>query len=315
MIHMIKLGKTNIKITKLGFGTLPMGKLQAKMSIQEGADLIRYAINKGINFIDTACVYGSDEYIKNALISIKKKVYIATKTLAKDYITAEKDILESLKRLNVKTIDIFHLHAPRSRNPFKERKQTLKCLLDYKNKGIIKTIGLSTHSIAAVKQAADLTEIDIIHPLLNISGMGIIDGTKNEMLKAIKYACFKGKGIYIMKVLAGGNLIDKREKAFDFILNKEYPVVIGMVKKEEVDYNIKYFNNKKIPKILAEKTKKTTKKLSILEFLCKGCGKCIKFCPNKALSLVKGKIKVNSKKCVLCSYCAFICPEFVIRVV
>ncbi|NMA49701.1 MAG: aldo/keto reductase, partial [Tissierellia bacterium] len=77
------LGKTGIEVSRLCFGSLTMTPFQANLSIEEGAELIRYAYQKGINFIDTAEIYENYEYIKEALKSIRREDYvIATKTYA-----------------------------------------------------------------------------------------------------------------------------------------------------------------------------------------------------------------------------------------
>ncbi|MFH1613193.1 MAG: aldo/keto reductase [bacterium] len=308
------LGKTGFKVSHLGFGTLPMGPLQLNLPLKKGVEIIQYALEKGINFIDTAHIYGTYKYIKYALKKVKQKVFIASKTNAKEYQEVEKQIQNALKQMNLKYLDIFLIHAPRINNPFEERSFAWKCLIDYKKKGLIKAIGLSSHSVKAIESALEIKELDIIHPLINFSGLGILDGTKKEMLSVIKKAQKKEIGIYTMKSLAGGNLIDNRIKSLNFVLKQKsfHSIMIGMVKKDEVDYNVKFFNFEKIPNKLSQDTKKQTKKITILPF-CKKCGKCIDTCPNKSLSMGENKPIVNKRRCLLCGYCTVVCPEFFIR--
>ena len=147
--------------------------------------------------------------------------------------------------------------------------------------------------------------------------MGIIDGSIDDMLKAILEAHKAGKGLYAMKALAGGHLIDQLEESFNFVRNIRgiSSTAVGMVNQEELELNLKIFNNEEISQeqLLAQKIK-PRKKLFILHF-CKGCGTCIKTCPNNALSLENGKAVVNHKLCILCGYCNPVCPEFAIRLI
>jgi hypothetical protein len=73
-------------------------------------------------------------------------------------------------------------------------------------------VGISSHTIQSVRDAARHPEIDVIHPLINLKGMGIIDGTADEMLHAIQEAHSAGKFVYAMKSLAGGNFVSERRR-------------------------------------------------------------------------------------------------------
>ena len=117
-------------------------------------------------------------------------------------------------------------------------------------------VGISTHSIQSVRDAARHREIDVIHPLINMKGMGIIDGTTGKMLEAIGEAHSAGKFIYAMKSLAGGNFVADREKALRFIFGREKidAAVVGMVTPLEVEWNVRFLSGLPIPDELAEKT-------------------------------------------------------------
>jgi len=311
------LGKTGIMVTEMCFGALPMGPLQANISVEKGAKLIRTALEKGINFIDTAEGYKTYPHIKEALEGYDEEVIIATKSHAETYQGMEQSIKDTLVSLDRKYIDIFLLHAARvALSVFEERAGALQCLKDYKAKGVIRAIGISTHVVEVVRRATEIKEIDIIFPILNKLGMGIVGGSIEDMIKAILEAHQAGKGLYAMKALAGGHLIDQLEEAFNFVRNIEgiSSLAVGMVSLEELELNIKIFNDEKIPKNLFAQKIKPSKKLIILSF-CKGCGTCVKTCPNNALSLENGKAVVDHKLCILCGYCNPVCPLFAIRLI
>ncbi|MGB2783253.1 MAG: aldo/keto reductase [Atribacterota bacterium] len=311
------LGKTGIKVTEMCFGALPIGPLQANISVEEGAKLIRAALERGINFIDTAEAYKTYPHIKKALEGHHGEVIIATKSSAKTYKKMEQSIKDALESLGRTYLDIFLLHAARvTPSVFEERAGALKCLNEYKSKGIIRAIGISTHAVGIVKRATEIKEIDIIFPIINKLGMGIIDGSVDDMVKAISEADKAGKGLYAMKALAGGHLIDQLEESFNFVRNIRGigSIAVGMVNQEELELNLKIFNGEDVSQELLTHKIKPGKRLFILSF-CKGCGTCVNTCPNNALSLENGKAVVDHKLCILCGYCNPACPEFAIRLI
>ncbi|MCK4240188.1 MAG: aldo/keto reductase [Candidatus Atribacteria bacterium] len=311
------LGKTGIKVTEMCFGALPLGPLQANISVEVGAKLIRTALEKGINFIDTAEVYQTYPYIKKALEGYNDEVIIATKSSAETYKKMEQSIKDALESLNRTYIDIFLLHAARvTPSVFEERAGALQCLKDYKSKGVVRAIGISTHAVGIVRRAVEIKEIDIVFPIINKLGMGIIGGSVDDMVKAISETYREGKGLYAMKALAGGHLINQLEESFNFVRNIKgiSSIAVGMVNQEELELNLKIFNNEEISQELLTQKIKPGKRLFILSF-CKGCGTCVKTCPNNALSLENGKAVVDHKLCILCGYCNPVCPEFAIRLI
>lgn len=304
------------EISSLCFGALPMGPLQKNMSPEEGGQVIRAALEMGVNFIDTAQVYKTYDHIRLGLQGWQGKVYIASKSNATCYEEMAQAVEEAREKLNRDHIDIFHLHCARVEpTVFQEREGALTCLKDLKEKGIIGRIGIATHSVPVVRRAAMQDDIDVIFPLINTLGLGILQGNTKDMEKAIEEAARQGKRLYAMKVFAGGNLLGDRQGALDYVLG--IPgldvVSLGMVHRDEVEVNVGLLGQGVSP-LLLEKTKKEGKKLIILGF-CNGCGTCLEHCPNAALYLEEEKCQVEREKCILCGYCAPHCPQFAIRMV
>ena len=144
--------------------------------------------------------------------------------------------------------------------------------------------------------------------------MGIIGGTIDDMLNAINKVRQVGKGLYAMKALAGGHLINDIKDAYTFARNVSgiSSVAVGMVTPQELDINIRLFNNEDI-KASELPSKVAANKQLIISFLCKGCGTCVETCPSSALRLENGTAIVDKKSCLLCGYCNPVCPEFAIR--
>ncbi|NLW25251.1 MAG: 4Fe-4S binding protein [Clostridia bacterium] len=311
----VYLGNSGIKVSELCFGVLPIGPLQANLSVEEGGNLILKGLHKGINFLDTAEVYKTYDYIKYALERFEGDVVVCSKSMASDYKGMEKSILDALKSLNREYIDIFLLHAARETpDVFEKREEALRCLLEYKQKGYIRAIGISTHSVKVVERASKIPELDVVFPLINKAGRGVLQGSKNDMLKAIKKCSQAGQGLFAMKVLAGGNLVNDLIDAIEFSRNIEGidAVAIGMVNEEELNLNLKIFNNEIIEDKDLIKTV-NTKKIFIYERHCQKCGACIKTCPNHALSMGDNSAIIDHNKCILCGYCSPVCEYFAIR--
>ncbi|MCC5911489.1 MAG: aldo/keto reductase [Clostridiaceae bacterium] len=313
----VLLGNTELMVSKLCFGGLTMGPLQSNMSPDEGGKLLLHAFERGINFVDTAEIYETYPHIKNALHKWSREdVVIATKSYAYSNETAEASLSKALKEMDTDYIDIFLLHEQESEYTIKGHYEALTYFLKMKEKGYIKAVGISTHTIKAVKAALEIKEIEVLHPIVNIEGLGIQDGTIEEMVGLLNKANEVGKGIYGMKPLGGGNLLKNFEACFDYVLNLDclHSIAVGMQTKEEINGNIAIFQGKKIDDKTLNKIKEKERKLKI-DYWCESCGKCIESCGHKALEIVNDKLVVNHKKCVLCGYCSKSCPEFCIKVI
>lgn len=309
------LGNTGIVVSRICFGTLTISPLQRNLSLKEGCRVLDRAVDQGINFIDTADLYRTYPYIREAL-KRKPDLIVSTKSYAYDKKTAQETLTRALKETGRDYVDLFLLHEQEGPLTLKGHEEALQFFLRQKEKGFIRAVGISTHFVAAVKAAAKISEIDVIHPILNFRGMGIVDGTLTEMEQAVATAYKAGKGIYVMKALGGGHLLKNFEKALDYILDFPYThsIALGMQRPEEVDANVEYFAKRDISEQLRRQLKQYKREL-IVEYWCQGCGNCIQRCNQSALHLKDGKAKVDQDKCVLCGYCGTVCKELAIKVI
>ncbi len=316
-MKIVKLGSTGLNITPLVYGTLPLGPLQAGLSPQEGGRLLRHALECGINMFDTAELYGTYAHIREGLRGYGGEVVLASKTHAPTAPLARAHVEGALTQLGRERLEIVHLHGARIADPFTERAEVVAELLRMKEEGKIGHVGLSSHYIAAFRLAVGHPEIEVIHPLINRTGMGILDGTAAEMAKAIAACADAGKGVYAMKALAGGNLIASARDSLRFVLGVEgvHGVAVGMLSEGEIEANLALFTDGVAEDRDWEVLERRRRRLKIMANFCKGCGFCIDACTADALSLVEGKATVDDAACILCGYCAAACPEFMIRVV
>jgi len=312
-----RLGRTGLQVTRLVFGSLPLGPLQANLTPEAGGELIRYAVERGVNVIDTAELYGTYAHIREGLKGFAHPVHVISKTHAGTAADARRHVERALSEMELAKLDVVHLHGAKLATPFVDRAEVLAELKKMRQEGLIDFIGLSTHYISAVRQAADHPDIDVIHPLINRSGMGILDGSADEMAAAIAYAAERDKGIYGMKALAGGNLIKQARDSFRYILglNGMHALAVGMLSKAEIDGNLALICCDDVDPELWGELEKRERKIQIMEQFCKGCGACVPACTNHGIYLDGGKAKIKREDCILCGYCAAACPEFIIRVV
>lgn len=294
-----------------------MSPLQMDLSFEKGAELLYYAYQKGINFLDTADYYNNYGHIKKFLELIKNRndYVIATKSYAYSIETAKKTLNRALNEMNTDYVDLFLLHEQEGDLTIRGHYEAIEYFLKQKEKGIIKEVGISTHFVEGVKAMNKYPELKIIMPIINKSGIGIIDGTRQEMESAIKEAYTLGKGVYAMKPFGGGHLIEQAEESFNYVrqLDGIHSIAVGMQTKAEIDANCELINYGYISDETAAKIDIKTRKLHIADW-CQGCGKCVEACQQKALKIENKKAIVNQEKCVRCGYCAKRCPEFCIKV-
>ncbi len=224
------LGKTGLKISRLGFGGIPIQKIDAEGTKK----LMEKLLEAGVNYIDTARAYTvSEEYLGFALEGIRDRFVLATKSMARTKEAMEKDIALSLEKLRTDYIDLYQIHNP---NP-KDLEQVLapggalEALQEAKAQGKIGHIGITLHSVDLFRQAVEFPWVETIMFPYNIVE------TQGEDL--IAKCGEKNIGFICMKPLAGG-AIDDATTALRFIAsNPNVTVVIpGMAEEKEIAQNL-----------------------------------------------------------------------------
>ena len=322
----VLLGETGLEVSELSFGTLILGKLQADLTPEEAEPAIAKAVELGINFFDTAQSYDTQRHLGLGLGRAVNDVVVATKTHARTRKQAQKAFEESLKALKRDYIDIYHCHLIQGADDLAGRREVLDYLLELKEQGLIRATGASVHKVEGAQVVAAEPDFDILFPVLNSRGLGIPDGSLEEMLEACRAARKNGKGIYAMKPLAGGHLRASPEKAFNFLRDLEVvdSICTGMKSPAEVEMNVSIFEGREVSEAILAQVETVPRTLKIYS-RCIGCGSCVEACDQGALSLdytqadesvgKKAQSVVDVSKCIVCGYCAEVCPEFVIRVV
>ena len=249
---MRNFGKTDMKIKRVGFGGIPIQRIT-----QEDTNKVIDELEKcGVNFIDTARGYTvSEEYLGNALKGRREKFYIATKSMSRDYESMKRDIEISLKNLQTDYIDLYQMHnvKPAEYDTLFGEDKAYRALLEAKEQGKIKHIGITSHGLETVEKAVESDKFETIQFPYNI--------VENQADEVFKRAYEKGVGTIVMKPLAGG-AIDDGTLAMKYLLSREYidVAIPGMDSPQQVientdvlqNYELTEEDNKKIAKIKSE---------------------------------------------------------------
>ena len=224
------LGKTGLEISRLGFGGIPIQRIDAAGTRK----LFEAMREKGINYVDTARGYTvSESYIGEAMEGMRQDFVVATKSMARTYEAMKADIETSLKNLRTDYIDLYQVHNPNMAQleQVVGEDGALKALLEAKKAGKIGHIGLTAHLVPVALAALEYDWVETLMFPYNI-----VETQGEEILELCKA---KNVGFIDMKPLAGGAIEDARA-AMRFVAKDPRVTVIipGMAELSELDINI-----------------------------------------------------------------------------
>lgn len=312
------LGNTGLKVSRLGFGGIPIQRITQ----EEATALIHKLPEYGVNYIDTARGYTvSEEYLGIAMEGIRDKFVLATKSMARTREAMEKDIETSLKNLRTDHIDLYQVHnaPPAQMNIVTGEGGALEALLEAKAAGKIGHIGITAHEIGTFEMGLEMDWVETIMFPYNFVELQAAD--------LIRKCAEKGKGFICMKPLAGG-AIENAPLAMRFIAsNKDITVNIpGMANEDELKQNVAAACD---PAPLSEDDLKEVQNIrdTLGNQFCRRCNYCqpctmginISFCftingyltryglKDWAIGRYKG-MAVEPNACIECGMCESRCP-------
>jgi predicted aldo/keto reductase-like oxidoreductase len=195
------LGRTKEKVTILGLGTAPVG--EGPVGVEEGIKIFSEVIDRGVNYIDTARIYGNAEEILGHIIPKQRdKLFVVTKVSTDNGARAEQSLNESLSRLKTDHVDLVHIHSIGSKNLDRVLASdgVLEFLLKQKESGKIRFIGVSGHNRPAnFVRMIQTDQIDVLMCVMNHADRNIYDFESKVLPEAIK----RNVGCAAMKVYAG----------------------------------------------------------------------------------------------------------------
>lgn len=219
----VALGPDKLPASRLAMGTGTKGFRGAsnqtrKLGVGGLTDLYRYGFDNGLTFWDTADGYGSHPHLKSALQHIpREQVVIMTKSTSKTAKDMREDIDRFRRELGTDYIDLLLLHAVREEDWPVQRQGAMEVIDEYKQKGIVRSRGISCHSLPALRQVHRQEFIDVDLARINPIGarMDADPATVVEELCKIKAA---GKGVIGMKILGEGVMRDRVGEALQHAL-------------------------------------------------------------------------------------------------
>ena len=262
----VRLGKTNLTVSKNGFGALPV----QRVGMDEACRILRKAYEGGINYFDTARFYtDSEEKIGKALSDVRENIIISTKTMRTDVEGFWSELNTSLSLLKTDYIDIYQFHNPPFCPKLNDGTGLYEAMLEAKAKGMIRHIGITSHKLAIAEEAVRSGLYETLQ-----FPFSYLASEKEEAL--VRLCEEHDVGFICMKALAGG-LITRSDVAYAYLA--DYPVapIWGIQRERELDEFLSY--NENPPKLTAERVayiEKERKELS--GDFCRGCGYCMP-CP------------------------------------
>lgn len=263
----VRLGRTNIVVNRNGFGALPVQRVNK----EEAKVILKKAYTNGINFFDSARAYSdSEEKIGLSLSDVRKDIYIATKTMATTVEDFWRDLNTSLELLKTDYIDIYQFHNPSFCPKPNDGTGLYEAMLEAKEQGKIKHIGITNHRLHVAKEAVESG----LYDTLQFPFSYLASDKEEELVRLCKE---KDIGFICMKALSGG-LITRSDVAYAYLAQFDNTLPIwGIQKEKELDEFISYNDN---PPVLNDEIKAIIEhdRQELAGEFCRGCGYCMP-CP------------------------------------
>lgn len=275
------LGKTGLKVSVTGFGGIKLNDITQEQT----NEIIKLAVDGGMNYIDTARVYGDSEVkIGIALKGIRDKVIISSKAIRRDLDGFKSSFETTLKNLQTDYIDIFFVHDVSTEANWQavQKNGVIDYLKELKAAGRIRHIACSTHDSVIGAKMINSGIFEIVMLAYNPSN----PEAEQDLIPLAKS---KDMGIIIMKPFGGGILTEERSKQLGFEITAEEclrfatsnpdvtTVIPGLDKPEYVELALKVGSSQLV--MSAEEHASIISKISIKgKNYCRGCGYC-KPCP------------------------------------
>lgn len=257
----VTLGKSNVKVTRLAFGTgTHGGRIQRDLGQKEFTRLVRHAYDRGIRFFESADNYDQmHEMLAEALKGIPREDYrLMTKlrwqNAAREGYKPMDDIERFRRELNSDYFDIFLIHNVKTNTWPKELEAIRDALSEAKHKQIIRCHGCSGHGLLPIRAYPGNSWLDVALMRVNHDGTRMdnlrdeanVPGVREEVLPTIEKVHNQGTGVLGMKIMGEGKFItpEQRDASIKFVMQfgKVDAVTIGFKSTAEIDEAIERIN-------------------------------------------------------------------------
>jgi len=318
VIKRLSLGSSDLRVTEVGIGSIPFQRLDTSEAVR----LVNYGLDRGVNFIDSARGYGaSEERIGRAIKGRRQEVVLASKSPARDAADMREALETSLRLLGVECIDLYQIHNASNDEAYEKAIGSggaLEALVAACEAGMVREIGLTSHSLDVALRAAESGHFSTIMYPLNFVAMEAVD-------RLIPLCQERGIVFIAMKPMAGG-LLDRADLALGYL--GQFPdaiKLVGIQKTDEID-EIVGLAERGFPLSPEAHVEMAQMRKELGTSFCRRCGYCLP-CPeginiSSALSFAAMWRRVNVEKiidrerdnmerarsCTACEECVARCP-------
>ncbi len=218
----IHLGPDRVRLVRLAIGTgTKGGSVQRQLGIQGLADMLHFGYDQGLFFWDTAASYQTHPHVREALKRVpREKVTILTKTWVRTAEQMHAELDRFRKELDTDYLDIVLLHAVRTATWPDERRGAMEALAEAHQKGLVRTYGVSCHSLEALEAAANTPWLRVVLARINFAGVNM-DAEPPAVLPILRRMKAAGRGVIGMKILGEGVLSNRVDEALRFAWSQE----------------------------------------------------------------------------------------------
>ena len=249
--ELVPLGKTGLKPSRICMGTGMRGGQRSSNQTRQGREkfqaLLASAYERGVRMFDLADLYGSHSYLIPALKGVDRKSFVINSKLwwsgggipESERPEADVVLARFLKEIQSDYLDSLLLHCVTSPEWPTELRHYMDTLSKLKEKGLVRALGVSCHSIAALEAAANEPWVDLVFARINHTGASM-DGAPDKVVPVLKKLHAAGKGVVGMKLIGEGryrNSDELRDEAVKFVLGLGCVDVlnVGFEKTTEID--------------------------------------------------------------------------------
>lgn len=220
----VKLGPMKVELSRLALGSGTNGgggssNQTRKLGLKGFADLLAAGYDQGITFWDAADQYGTHPHLKEGLKRVpREKLTILSKTHAVTAEDARRDIDRFRRELGTDYIDIMLLHCMMDGDWPQRRKGAMEYIAEAREKGIVRTHGVSCHTIEALKTAARTPWVQVDLARINPAKVAM-DADVPIVLGVLREMKAAGKGVIGMKILGAGRLRNRADEMLQYALS------------------------------------------------------------------------------------------------
>ena len=252
----VELGKTGIKLSRLAQGTGTNGFNRTSAQTRAGKEsfdrLLRHSLDQGVSFIDMADAYGSHPFVKDVIKDLPRDKFALLSKIWPEKTNwgtpsggAKAEVDRFCKELGTDHLNVCLIHCLQNSKWPTQYERIRNELSDLKQKGTVRSVGVSCHDFGALKVAAEHPWVNVVLARVNhkCGKEYMCDAGLDEIAAVLKTARKNGKAVIGMKIFAAGKLVkpEERDASLKYVFGNDLvdAITIGMEDTSQVDDMLK----------------------------------------------------------------------------